>query len=149
MKRTAFTMIELIFIIVILGILAAVAIPRLSATRKDANIAKSAMDAATAVHDMGTYYTSQSHFSYDADSMTNVPLLPESGGSGTIAPNATARWSYLTDGDNCVDFNVTGDGNVSVIAGDTSSTLCMDIQNAIDSLISNSPHIYGGQAAKF
>ena len=36
----AFTMIELIFMIVILGILAAVAIPRLAATRDDAEIVK-------------------------------------------------------------------------------------------------------------
>ena len=39
-KRNAFTMIELIFVIVILGILASVAIPKLAATRDDAHIAK-------------------------------------------------------------------------------------------------------------
>lgn len=46
MKRTAFTMIELVFVIVILGILAAVAIPRLSATRDDAQITKGRSDVA-------------------------------------------------------------------------------------------------------
>lgn len=44
MKRTAFTMIELVFVIVILGILAAIAIPRLAATRDDAQIAKGRSD---------------------------------------------------------------------------------------------------------
>lgn len=40
MKRNAFTMIELVFVIVVLGILAAIAVPRLAATRDDAMIAK-------------------------------------------------------------------------------------------------------------
>ena len=39
-KREAFTMIELVFVIVILGILAAVAVPKFSATRDDAVLAK-------------------------------------------------------------------------------------------------------------
>ncbi|WP_060825557.1 type II secretion system protein [Sulfurospirillum cavolei] len=38
--KNAFTMIELVFVIVILGILAAVAIPRLAVTRDDAMIAR-------------------------------------------------------------------------------------------------------------
>lgn len=40
MKKSAFTMIELVFVIVILGILAAVAVPKFTATRTDAEIAK-------------------------------------------------------------------------------------------------------------
>jgi len=39
-NRQAFTMIELVFVIVIIGILAAIAIPKLAATRDDAIIAK-------------------------------------------------------------------------------------------------------------
>jgi len=39
-SRKAFSMMELIFVIVIIGILAAVAIPRLAATRDDAEVTK-------------------------------------------------------------------------------------------------------------
>jgi general secretion pathway protein G len=45
-KRKAFTMIELVFVIVVLGILAAIAIPKFTATRDDAQIAKGRSDVA-------------------------------------------------------------------------------------------------------
>ena len=43
-KKNAFTMIELVFVIVILGILASVAIPKFAATRTDAQISKGRSD---------------------------------------------------------------------------------------------------------
>jgi general secretion pathway protein G len=46
MKRYGFTMVELVFVIVILGILAAIAIPKFAATRDDAQIAKGRSDIA-------------------------------------------------------------------------------------------------------
>ena len=46
-NKKAFTMIELVFVIVVLGILAAVAIPRLAATRTDAEISKGRSDVAS------------------------------------------------------------------------------------------------------
>jgi general secretion pathway protein G len=45
--KNAFTMLELIFVIVILGILSAIAIPKLAATRDDAQIAKGRSDIAS------------------------------------------------------------------------------------------------------
>ncbi|MBT0881577.1 prepilin-type N-terminal cleavage/methylation domain-containing protein, partial [Campylobacter sp. 2018MI27] len=60
--KTAFTMIELIFVIVILGVLAAVAIPKLNATRDDAEIVKSSQNLAILISDLGSYYTTQTNF---------------------------------------------------------------------------------------
>ena len=57
MKTTkkAFTMIELVFVIVILGVLAAVAIPKLSATRTDAQASSTASSIMTGATEIVSY----------------------------------------------------------------------------------------------
>ena len=82
-------MIELIFVIVILGILASVAIPRLAATREDAEISAAVANLRTLVSDASAYYTVKSGFG-TGDSgtkwneFTSVPLNN---------PNGTANGS--------------------------------------------------------
>ena len=70
--RKGFTMIELIFVIVILGVLASVAIPRLAATRDDAEMAKAATNVVTAISDITAYYTAKGSFSTNYTDMTNA-----------------------------------------------------------------------------
>ena len=89
MKRSGFTMIELIFVIVILGILAAVAIPKLAATRDDAKISKGASEVATMMTDIGSYYTSKGQFGAPVD-MTNVAI------NGTGEMNATENYAMVS-----------------------------------------------------
>ena len=95
--KKGFTMIELIFVIVILGILAAVAIPRLAATRDDAEIVKVGTNMTTIISDLGSYYTSQGKLSTDIKEMTNVQLANASGLEGDL----------MTAGKACIHFKAT------------------------------------------
>ena len=149
MKRAGFTMIELIFVIVILGILAAVAIPKLSATRDDAKISKMATNLSTVVSDAGNYYTSQGETNWQSakvTDVTNVPLYTNT--TGTTAADSNTDWAptsggtfYLvaspgaTDPSDCIKITTTKDGNVTVANGGTSSTICDNVQKQVKSMI--------------
>jgi len=62
MRRSGFTMIELIFVIVILGILASVAIPKLAATRDDAKMAGAATEINVAISEIASFYAASGDF---------------------------------------------------------------------------------------
>jgi len=66
--KKAFTMIELIFVIVIIGILAAVAVPKLAATRDDAKLAALMANTKICINDLIAGYKGQGEtISIDSD----------------------------------------------------------------------------------
>ncbi len=139
MKRSGFTMIELIFVIVILGILASVAIPKLAATRTDAQIAGKLSEISTLKKDLSAYYTSQGTFTAAAiTDATNIKLRAD----GACGTNATAiasgsTYSFCVEsvgGTDEVLFDITltnTDGNIT-FSSTTGGT--GDIASAIESM---------------
>ena len=99
--KKGFTMIELIFVIVILGILASVAIPRLAATRTDAEIAATVANLRTLLNDVASYYAVKGEFGNAKwRDVTNVPLK----NADTQAVNGNG---YLTvGGERCIEVSI-------------------------------------------
>jgi prepilin-type N-terminal cleavage/methylation domain-containing protein len=134
MKRAGFTMIELIFVIVILGILAAVAIPKLAATRTDAQVSKVSTEAATLVSELGTFYTAQGTFKgKNSDDITNIDLKTT---DDDLQDNDTLD---LADDNNntclTVKFNNVADGNVTVSApADPDGAVCKAVKASTTNL---------------
>ena len=100
--KKGFTMIELIFVIVIFGILASVAIPRLAATREDAEISAAVANLRTLVSDATAYYTAKGEFGSTTkwNEITNVPL--GDAGSNAVGTGNTATAKLKAGGKDCI-----------------------------------------------
>ena len=102
--KKGFTMIELIFVIVILGILASVAIPRLAATRTDAEISATVANLRTLISDAASYYAVKGSFTGAKwQDITNVPLLKLDGNNPIDDYNVATKDAILAaDGKKCI-----------------------------------------------
>lgn len=158
--KKGFTMIELIFVIVILGILAAVAIPRLTATRDDAEAVKAATNLSTLISDLGAYYTSQGAFADNLSQMTNVQLTGMKAGTnggeaaeGNLAAAGTDCLKVVLHKANPIDETVANSGKPAYIAvtkqGDTNA-ICKKIHSmgSIDKILNGKFSFSGVKTAK-
>ena len=136
-KRLAFSMIELVFVIVVLGILAAVAVPRFAATRIDAQITKGKSDISSIrsaiiserqsrlIQGDSAWITALSGAStnlFDGNDTSHTLLMYgiSSGTSSGHWSGVDPRYGYMVGDDNCTfDYNSTN-GRFTLNAGQAS-----------------------------
>lgn len=101
--KKAFTMIEIIFVIVILGALAAIAVPKLIGARNDAYIIKQAANLKTLLGDLNSYYTKNGSFATNEHGLLNLHTMTNIRGD----KNSNDYWYVFTssDGKECFDVS--------------------------------------------
>ena len=134
--NTAFTLIELVFVIVILGILAVVAIPKLAATRNDAVISKLASNIMTGAAEISSYAMSKSYIDSNFTVMSRSMTSMANTGDAILSANkAEIKAGSVND---CVIVsidinNTTGIDTLNIdFTNAGSDSVCLALQGAID-----------------
>src|SRR5687767_13082572 len=89
-NNKGFTLIELLIVVVIIGILAAIAIPKFSATREKAFISTMKSDLKNLASQQEIYYND--HFSYAA-TLSDAEMNPSDGVTITINESSGTGWA--------------------------------------------------------
>ena len=105
--KKAFTMIELIFVIVIIGILAVIALPKLNATRVDAKVSSILANLKHVSIDTASYYSARGEKDWinaKVQTITDVPLFKdeECNNQATNDTTFVGNLLYICDDDKSV-----------------------------------------------
>ena len=133
--KKAFTMIELIFIIVIVGILLAVALPRLTATRDDALIAKNSEYIVGIMTEISTYSTANGESKDDLSEMSSLLQVLKSKSRVIIELATKSAKVKIGEDESCITIDIdstsTTDWLKTIFSVATTDRICHQVQEFI------------------
>jgi len=144
-QKNGFTMLELIFVIVIIGILATIAIPRLSSTSSDAKISKLAYNIQTAKTEIATSIFSKGKIPKtvaELKAVSNTIIELERSGDIILDENSTQKKlfiyfinKYIASKDRCkemvLDYSDNSNIELYIQKLNNNSTICKGVNSLI------------------
>jgi len=134
-SKGAFTLIELVFVIAILGILAVVAIPKLSATRDDARIANLSQMVMTSASEIASYAIANGMTDDNLSVMSNniKALITRGDASDTGVKSVEVHFGGVAD---CITIDVNSTPTLEVLNikpnNSGVNSLCDTLQSTIN-----------------
>jgi len=132
--KKAFTMIELIFIIVIIGILSSIAIPKLAATRDDALVSQRMHIITSASNEIAAYIVSQDRVENSLADMSQIIRSYILNGNASSNVNRDVKIKVGEEND-CIGIKVETNGTVEVIKlyypSNTNDRICESLRSQI------------------
>jgi len=139
--RAAFSMIELIFIILIIGILTSIALPKLSATRMDAKLSIKAHNISVAAREIAIYALSHGETTTDFLQMSSTIAVLINSDEATIQPSGVPTLNIkVEDIPDCIIIKIENQSMPTEILRLTYGTLTSENCDVLRSFIDSSDY---------
>lgn len=135
-QHHGFTMIELIFVIVILGILGALAVPRLAATRDDASNVMMAQSIMTGAGEIGSYVVAHGESNESLSVMSGAIMSLVSSGKAHLNTVEKSAYFHMGSISDCIVMDInssSSDENLTILYGNANGdSHCLGLQRVLD-----------------
>ncbi|MCK5294818.1 MAG: type II secretion system protein [Arcobacteraceae bacterium] len=119
LNKKAFSLIELIFTVVIIGIISTVAIPKLMSINSKANVSTIKQDTNSIISAIQSYYIVNNKIDKISDAISINP---------SVWSVADKTVKYMQNEEECINITIATD-NLTITMDETSSAMCQELKD--------------------